>query len=534
MTTCVYSGLLWIVVGLLLLSACSSSPEEHTRERTNLAKIEDALAECRLLVLQDQFKQNSEDCKAFLNKDKECVSFPEQKEGCIQLIGASNYNARKMDCQKLRHQEGNCAKLVETEISSWFTEIPSWFYNAAKLVGLDWKKKSWIERIRAFVSEIHLGVIWSGYDRDISFLNGLKLAVEEINDQDGVLGRKLAIHIETSSMDLDKSREIAKRMRDNEKIRAVIGRQTSSLTIPFSYAYEKSNIVYLAVSATNNNVIRHGMRFIFRQLPNNDDFAKALVNFCVLKNYQNLSLLYSRDSYSEELSYAFRDYAIEHNLKIVFEKSFFQEQENFMDIAANMKELKLDAIFLATQSSTAVRVVEDLRGMGITAPLIGSDALDSDTFAQAVGEEGNGLVVPSIYNPFSKHPENIRFVKAYKNRYGHPPDTWAAQGYDAVRLLAYTMSKEVHSTIPVNITMGLRYMRPQIGATGMYAYENSGELVEKPIYFKELQHEEFILFKNTKQEEEQIQQTQQIEIVDDRIILRPEKPSESMEAISAF
>jgi branched-chain amino acid transport system substrate-binding protein len=159
--------------------------------------------------------------------------------------------------------------------------------------------------------------------------------------------------------------------------------------------------------------------------------------------------------------------------------------------------------------------------------------LDSDTFAHAVGEKGNGLVVPTIYNPFSKHPENVHFVNAYKNRYGRSPDTWAAQGYDAVKLLAYTMGKEVRSTVPANITIGLRYMRPQTGATGMYAYENSGELVKKLIYFKELQHEEFILFKSTKQEE-QLQQAQQIEIVDDRIILRPEKPSESMEAISAF
>ncbi|NJO17431.1 MAG: ABC transporter substrate-binding protein [Thioploca sp.] len=536
MATRVYLGLLLIMVELLFLSACSPSPEEQVKARIELAKFEDTMAKCRLLILNKDFKERREICKDFLEEDAKCAYFPERKDGCLRLIGTSSYNAQKLECMNFSHEEQECATIAETKIHH------SWFYDAAKLVGLDGKKKDWIEKVQEFTSEIHLGVIWSGNNKEEekdSFLDGVKLAVEEINNQNGILGRKLAIHkeyIERNNLEgksLDKSREIAERMRNNEKIRAVIGRQSSSLTIPFTYVYESSNIVYFAVSATNNNVIRHGMRFIFRQLPDNKDFARALVNFCKLQKYQKLSLLYSRDSYSEELSYAFRDYAIENKFNIVFEKSFFQDQENFMDIAANIANLneKPDAIFLATVVPTAVRVVKDLRSMEITIPLIGSDALDGNNFAHAVGEQGDHLVVPTIYNPFSKHPENISFVKAYKRRYGNQPDTWAAQGYDAVNLLAYTMSKGI--TVPTSIATNLRYQSHYTGATGRYSYDENGNLQEKPIYFKELQHEEFILFKDTKQEEEKIQQTQQLEIVDDRVILRPEKPSESMEAISS-
>ncbi len=540
MATRVYLGLLLIMVELLFLSACSPSPEDQVKARIELAKFEDTMAKCRLLILEKDFNKRREECKAFLEEDAKCAHFPERQDGCLLFIGASSYNAKKLECMNFSHEEQECADLAKTKIPS------SWFYDAAKLVGLDWEKKTWIDKVQEFTSEIHLGVIWSGNNKaeddeeKDGFLNGVKLAVEEINKPNGILGRKLAIYkeyIERNKLErksLDKSREIAERMRNNEKIRAIIGRQSSSLTIPFTYVYESSNIVYFAVSATNNNVIRHGMRFIFRQLPDNKDFARALVNFCILQKYQNLSLLYSRDSYSEELSYAFRDYAIENKLNIVFEKSFFQDQENFMDIAANianLNELKPDAIFLATVVPTAVRVVKDLRSMEITIPLIGSDALDGNNFAHAVGEQGDHLVVPTIYNPFSKHPENIHFVKAYKRRYGNQPDTWAAQGYDAVKLLAYTMSKGI--TVPTSIATSLRYQLHYTGATGRYSYDENGNLQEKPIYFKELQHEEFILFKDTKQEEEKIQQTQQLEIVDDRVILRPEKPSESMEAISS-
>lgn len=520
-----HTGWLWVVaLGWIGLSACTPSPEEYGLERTKLAKFEDTVAECRLFAQNKEFSRLHESCLSFLEKDADCMVFPEQKEHCVQLLRTQDYTARKQGCTKFSQQERNCAALVEDN------GLMPWLYDTANSAGLEWKKKTWNEFVLEQAMEIHIGVVASGSSGE-GFPRGLELAINEINDQGGVLGRKLVIHQEISGGDVRKSRQIADKMSADTRIRMMIGSDFSTATIPVSAVYESSDIVYLTVFATSNNVIRYGMQFVFRQIPNNDKFASALIKFCGQQNYKNLGLLYSRDNYSEDLAYAFRDYAINNNLKIVYEKSFFNRRENFIDIAEDIKKLKLDVIFLATWEDTAARVVEDLRGMKIEAPIIGSDSLDSAAFAQRVGAKGNGLVVPTVYNPFSAHMQNAEFARAFHQRYGVAPDTWAAQGYDAIKLLAHVMDKEVHSTVPANIATGLRYMQPQHGTTGLYNFQVSGELLDKPIYFKELQNEEFILFKDTKQEEEQ---TQQIEIVDDRIIRHPEKPSESMEAMSVF
>ena len=83
-------------------------------------------------------------------------------------------------------------------------------------------------------------------------MRGVQFATQEINQQGGVLGRELELHIETDSKSSEKSHEIAERMSKNLKIRAVVGMQPSVSTIPVTYTYEGSNIVYLAISATNN------------------------------------------------------------------------------------------------------------------------------------------------------------------------------------------------------------------------------------------------------------------------------------------
>ncbi|MCP4700295.1 MAG: ABC transporter substrate-binding protein [Gammaproteobacteria bacterium] len=502
----------------LVLSACSPSPAEYAAERTKLAKAEDIMAECRLFALKKGSKEDLEKCRAFDKEDKHCASFPEQKEGCIQFINIPSYSTEKLKCQDISSLKEECILAANSR-------IPSWFYDFANTFGLGWKKKPWIEQVREFTSEIHIGIVHSD-SLGKNFVEGVELAVKEINNKGGVLGRHLVVS-KGVTKNSHNSRTFAKKMRDNPKFRAVIGSLDSVNTIPFNSIYESSQLVYLVILASKHNVIRPGNRFIFRLIPNINGFVKAIVKVCVQRNFHKLALLYNRDDYSEEMAKAFRAYAIEQNLTIVFEKSFFEKRENFSDISADMKEQEIDAIFLTGIGSTPLRVVQDMREMGINAPIIGSNSLDSEEFAEGAGKSGHGtILVPTIYNPFASHPENTAFVKDFRKAYGETPNTWAAQGYDAVKLLAYVMEEKAHSTVPANVAAGLRYMPSKNGATGKFAFEKSGELADKPIYFKKLQYKEFVLFKDARQEEEEMQQ---IEIVDDRIILRPEKPSESAE-----
>jgi len=514
-----------LILGML---GCTPSPEETVMPRIKLAKAEDALAQCRLLAMEHSFQKDHDFCNNFQQKDQDCTIFPEKKEGCIKFIRSSDYAQQKSHCIDFIHEERNCADLVDTRIPNWIYEIASW-------VGFDWKKKTWVEWVLAMAPEIHIGIIWSGYGGD-SFIQGLNLGRDEINQKGGVLGRTFKTHLFITHGDLNKSRKIAEKISADTRIRAVIGRQFSSNLIPVTYIYEKSNIVYLAVSATNKNVIRYGMNFIFRQLPNNDAYSNALVQYCKLKKFENVALLYSRDtlsnSYSEEVAYAFRDYAVENKINIVYEKSFFKDQDNFTDISADIQELlpnHIDAIFLSTLSSTAVKLINGLRDMGITVPLIGTDSLDSSSFAQEIGAKGNGLIVPTVYNPYSKHSANAQFVNLFREKYGVTPDTMAAQAYDAIHLLAHAIDNEANSTVPAQIASGIRYMKQYIGTTGTYVYQKSGELAFKAVFFKELQYEDFIMFRDTKLEEEQ---SQQIEIKDDFIVYRPNKPIESTNAMS--
>jgi branched-chain amino acid transport system substrate-binding protein len=344
-----------------------------------------------------------------------------------------------------------------------------------------------------------------------------------------VLGRDIRLRIEETQGELDNSRAIAEQMAADLDVRIVIGRQFSVNTIPVTPVYERAGIIYITVSSVMRNVIRYGSRYTFRLAPNSEALTKGLAKYGVDRGYERVAALYSRDNYNEEMAYAFRDFAVDQGMTIVYEKSFFENRTNFADIGSEMLEKEIDAIFLSTFVDPAVNLIQTLRSMGVDAPIIGSDALDSDLFGSLAGGAGTGTVVPTLYNPFSKRQANALFVENFRQEYGYMPSTRAAQGYDVIKMLVHAMREEAGSTVPSNVATTLRHMASREGATGHLQFGGDGELLDPAIYIKELQHGEFVLFKDRKQEEEQ---TRSLNIVNGRIIHRPEKPAESTEAIA--
>ena len=99
------------------------------------------------------------------------------------------------------------------------------------------------------------------------------------------------------------------------------------------------------------------------------------------------------------------------------------------------------------------------------------------------GQALEGAMYFDIYDMRSPSPENQAFVRAFRTRYGTNPDAWAAQGYDALHILAKAV-KFTKSRNPLDLSYAIRYMDAWEGANGRYKFDNTGELADKPIFLE--------------------------------------------------
>jgi ABC-type branched-subunit amino acid transport system substrate-binding protein len=170
-------------------------------------------------------------------------------------------------------------------------------------------------------------------------------------------------------------------------------------------------------------------------------------------------------------------------MNIVYHRSFFSYDTNFRDILADLKKIKIDAIFLSAKPLAAGELIKQAHEMGIDAPLVGNDALASKSLWETVGKLAENLVVPTVFNPAVNLSK--AFIEKFKAKYEYEPDPRAALGYDSIHLLAYAM-KEAQSSVPIVVATKLRYMKPWIGITGIHQFQENGEIKGKKYFFQKL------------------------------------------------
>ena len=318
------------------------------------------------------------------------------------------------------------------------------------------------------------------------FINGARLAVEEINQQKGLLGRPLKLLVEQDSPDFASAAPAIQRIIANPKVSAVMGHQNTGVAIAASAIYEKAQVVFFAPFVSTQELTSHGFNYTFRMLADNKQLVKQMSRLGRILGFKKIAVLYAHADEHRELALLFKE-AIRNDFSLVFEHSFFSKTADFRAILSDLKQKEADMIFLAGDTATASRLIKQAREMGINIPVMGSGNLASETYKTSAGAAGNRTIVPTPYNVQAKNPINQVFVARYRNKYHQLPDADAAQGYDSVMLFADKVAR-AGSTRPALLASIVHFSPPWTGVSGIYRFNKAGNIDAKPYFFQVLKN----------------------------------------------
>lgn len=323
------------------------------------------------------------------------------------------------------------------------------------------------------------------------YLNGILLAAEEINQRPNkLLGRTLTIEIEQDGKSFEETKPIIRRIASNPKITAVLGHRSSSIAVPASVIYERSQILFLPPFSTAQELTGHNFQYVFRMMPNASVMAEQIASVAHALGYRNIAVLYARDELNREQAFLFEDAAVQEGIKLVQNSSFFEKDDNYRPLISQFKGKAFDAVFIASSAAAGAKMVRQLREMGIDKPILGNDSFNLSSYTEDVGDAGNKTIVPVVYRQNEKNPYNTIFKQKYQEKYKTDPDYNAAQGYDSMMLLAATIEK-ANSTVPPLLSSTLHYMPATLGTTGLNAYSLKGDPYGKQYVFNVWQRGKF-------------------------------------------
>lgn len=338
--------------------------------------------------------------------------------------------------------------------------------------------------------DILIGVVWPFASNNNMFREGVELAVSEINDKGGINGRRLQTIMKDDELSITSGMVIAQSFTKIPGLAAVIGHRNSYVSVPTAVVYENAGILMLSTSSTANNLTQKGYKYIFRDIPSDDESARQLALLAAKRGHRRMVICYAEDSYGISLANSFERHAKNAGIEIVDRISYYGGLKDLETLHRKWKALDFDGIFVAEDVSDGAEFIADAAKAGISVPFMGGDGLDSPLLWEIAGKAAEGAVVSSVFNPQDPRQEVRLFVQNFVAKYGAAPTAPSALGYDGVKLLAAAI-EESGSSKPSVITEKLRTFKDRPGAAGYHTFSVNGDDIGKLVVTKALRNGTF-------------------------------------------
>lgn len=287
--------------------------------------------------------------------------------------------------------------------------------------------------------------------------NGVKMAVEEINADGGVLGKQIEYIVYDEKGDATEAVNAYNKLVQSDNVVAIVGDVTSKPTLAVAQQAAKDKIPLITASGTAENITQAGEN-IFRACFIDPFQGELMASYASKKlEKKTAAIIYNiSDDYSKGLYEAFEAAAGDLGIEVVQVEGYGKGTVDFKAQLTNIKSKNPDVIFLPVYYQDVALIAVQAKELGIEAQFLGADGWDGviGQVDESNMDAVNGAYFCSQYSAQSDDPNLQALLSKYKETYGMDASQFAVLGYDAMKMLAQAIS-EAGSTDSAAITSAM-------------------------------------------------------------------------------
>jgi len=252
-------------------------------------------------------------------------------------------------------------------------------------------------------------------------VDSVLLAIDEINERGGVLGRKIVPIVADGKSDWDVFASEAEKLIVEEKVSAIFGAYTSASRKAILPIFEKYN--HLLFYSVVYEGLEQSPNIIYLGAAPNQRFIPALD--WVVENLGTRIFLVGTDYvYPRSVNEIIKHRANELGVEIVGEEYRILGDQDFSEIIEKIVETNPDVIISSVVGESNIPFYNELRRRGVEPHIIPTVMVnDSSLFDISKEMSSQTLNMVGDYAALNYHwfldlPENIEFIQNFKNKYG--------------------------------------------------------------------------------------------------------------------
>jgi branched-chain amino acid transport system substrate-binding protein len=302
---------------------------------------------------------------------------------------------------------------------------------------------------------------------------GIELALEHLQSPGG---GAITVEFQDGKGDAKESVTLMNKFCSIDKVPVVIGAAASSVSLAMVPVANRNRVVQISPISSSPELTEKGGDYFFRVCPSDAFQAVILAKWMSEMGVKSVGILYVNNSWGGSLKDRFVAEFKALGGTIATEEACLEGDRDFRTQLTRVVSLKPDAIYSPTYGKEGGLILKQLRELGWTGKVFGSDVWSSPELLASAGKAAEGVYLVKPMDPSGAKWDAFR--ETFKAKYGEEPDVYAAYAYDIVMILAEAVKADAR-TGP-EIREFLLKMPPHEGVTGATQFDAKGDCNTKP------------------------------------------------------
>jgi branched-chain amino acid transport system substrate-binding protein len=305
-------------------------------------------------------------------------------------------------------------------------------------------------------------------------VNGLQLALEDINKAGGILGRPVELHTEDNASTNPGTVLAFSKLFTDPAIKAIVGPIASTHIQAASPAIAKAGIPTM-IGGTDPSLTRVNNKWVFRARPNDLYSSKVIADFGVKTlKLKKWAIIHATDAFGQGGAKALTEALQGMGVTPVLDQGYTSNAQDFTPIVLAIKKSGAEVLgtYMTVPADQAI-FAKQLRQLGVNIQWIGSPTTVTVTARNLAGEALYGTYAVVDFNADANDAARD-FTKRYRERFGVAPDNFASWSYDSLNILAMAMNN-AKSTEPEAIRKAILAIKGYRGLEGNYEFDTRGD-----------------------------------------------------------
>ena len=321
--------------------------------------------------------------------------------------------------------------------------------------------------------------------------NGVQIAVDQINAQGGIQGRKVELILKDDANDAETAKKATRELID-AKVAAILGPMTSNVAVAVTPLVSEARVLMVGGSVTTNDLTGKD-DFFFRTIAASTVHAATMADYLFeSRKIRNVAAAvnHSNKAYAESWIINFERAFVARGGKVVKQVPYTSAADtDFAHLARQLLEGNPQAVILVTNAVDAALFANQVRNQKGKALMVTAEWAGTGKLTELGGNNVEGYIVPQYLDPQGASAPYQAFRDAYKQRFQQEVGFPGVVAYNAAHVVFKSLAEQKNGETLKQTVLRLRKFP---GLQGDVVFDDHGD-VQSRTFLTEVQNGQYNL-----------------------------------------